>query len=247
MLQPYLAWLGSSAVEQENHNLLVGGSNPSRATIFGGIMQFNDLAIRLITGSLGTQEFENIVHQQWQLGIFVVPLSINIASTIKDMAVRGLSLHYNCPEFSNTFIFGESGKPAGNCVQAPADPEAPNRRKFSEFMRPPHYHDKPRIGIVTEGNSYFFAHGNIQGTDVLIKAPVYKNDLIFWPGNISHTFATQEEPFGLLSATSLYSEEDLEGNGVLSEILGVNFDDLPIMPYATYAMLKQTNIHNYTR
>jgi hypothetical protein len=25
--------LGSSAVEQENHNLLVGGSNPSRATI----------------------------------------------------------------------------------------------------------------------------------------------------------------------------------------------------------------------
>jgi hypothetical protein len=209
-------------------------------------MQFNDLAIKLITGRLETQEFENIVEQQWQSGIFVVPLSVSIASTIRDMAKRGSSLNYNCPEFSNTFIFGEAGKPAGNCIRAPADPEAPNRLAFSRFMRLPHYHDKPRIAIVTEGNSFFFAHINLQGTDILIKAPVYKNDLILWPGNVCHTFATQEKPFELLSATSLYSEEDLEGNGVLSARLGVNFDDLPIMSYAAYATLKKTIVQDST-
>jgi hypothetical protein len=34
-----LPWLGSSAVEQRNHNPLVGGSNPSRATILAGLFR----------------------------------------------------------------------------------------------------------------------------------------------------------------------------------------------------------------
>jgi hypothetical protein len=208
-----------------------------------GLPEFDAPAFarQLVTGAVSSREFEQTVRAQWQLGPYIFGLPGNLAASIKKMAVASQDLHYAEAMFSNKLIFGTSGAPAGNLLQAPSDASASTRRDFRDFMRAPHVHQRSRIGLVVEGHSVFYTKHKIAGRDFVIEAPVFKNDLIFWPGGTFHTFSTQENPFWILSCSPVYSQDDLEGGSVDALMRGIDFDKLPRIDYGTYLNIKESH------
>jgi hypothetical protein len=192
----------------------------------------------LFSAAMTTARFDEIVDGYWNSGRFVRRLEprLRVADRILRRAETCPASSYGADvpwvRFRSRRLFGRRGQPGAIHIEAPGERLATNRLR--DKNRGPHFHLEGRIAIITSGEAVFYAHRQVSGTDCLIETPVGKDDVIFCPARVVHTFDAGRRGFTLCSAMGCYTDAAGESFAIPAQALGIDCDALPRIPYAGF-------------
>lgn len=191
----------------------------------------------LLTGTVESIEFEDMVGRHWRDGRFrrqcmaAVDMAEEILRTHSDLAPAGYGHDIGDMRFESFLLTGSVGRPSAIHVRAPAERHAEGPLKTRN--REPHVHDSGRIALITaEHATFFIEHPDRRGQTVL-RVAVARGDMLFWPAGLGHTFDAGNG-FSLVSAMARHVPPASKEFALPAACLGLDLDTCTSCDYADY-------------
>ncbi|MDO9600054.1 MAG: hypothetical protein Q7J47_20245 [Azoarcus sp.] len=191
----------------------------------------------LLTGTVESTEFEDMVGRHWRGGRFLrqcmdaVDMAEEILHTQSDLSPAGYGHDIGDTRFESLLLSGSIGRPSAIHVRAPAERHAEGPLKTRN--REPHVHDSGRIALITaEHATFFIEHPRRRGQAVL-RVAVVRGDMLFWPAGLAHTFDAGNG-FSLVSAMARHVPPASKEFALPAVSLGLDLDTCTSCDYAYY-------------